>query len=204
MLEQTIRQVSDPSSPQYGRYLSRDQLYDIMKPPVVAEKAVLDWLKAAGIEKQENNGNWISFTCTVKQADDLMDARFLTYRSTSKQDLTIVRTRDVFLPQNIVHYVQLIHPTTHFSKVRDHVNSMEFLQRTVDDNSAVSCDALTTPTCLRDLYRIGGVVPDAQSGFIGIAGFLGEYPAHSDLDIMIAKTAPWAKGANYTSYSLKG
>lgn len=41
------------------------------------------------------------------------------------------------------------------------------------------------------------------SGFIGIAGFLDEYPSHSDLDSMIAKTSPWAKGANYTSYSLQ-
>lgn len=131
-----------------------------------------------------------------------MDTEFLAYKSTS-QDLAIVRTRNVFLPQSIMQYVQMIHPTTHFSTKEPQPSPVQsFLRAAV--KAAVPCEKSTTPQCLRDLYKIGGVVPSKDtSGFIGIAGFLDEYPSHSDLDSMIAKTSPWAKGANYTSYSLQ-
>jgi tripeptidyl-peptidase-1 len=205
LLEKTLRQVSDPKGPRYGRYLSQDELQAIMKPSAAGERAVLDWLKDSAIQ-QDNikiNGNWVRFSATVEQADELMDANFLTYRSTSMDDMAIVRTRTVFLPKSILPYVQLVHPTTQFSRVRNHGSSIDSFQRATVNETAVSCNKATTPKCLRDLYKIEGVIPDENSGFIGVAGFLDEYPSHSDLDVMISKTAPWAKGANYTSYALK-
>lgn len=151
------------------------------------------------------NGNWISFSSTAQEADYLMDTEFLTYRSTtSEQDLAIVRTRNVFLPQSIMQYVQMIHPTTHFSTKAPQPNPVQLFSRVETKKVAVPCEKSTTPQCLRDLYKIVGVVPNKDtSGFVGIAGFLDEYPSHSDLDSMIAKTSPWAKDANYTSYSLQ-
>lgn len=205
LLEKTLREVSDPKGPRYGRYLSQDELQAIMKPSAAGEKAVLDWLKDSAIQQEDIriNGNWISFSATTEQANELMDTNFLTYRSTSMDDVTIVRTRTVFLPQSILPYVQLVHPTTQFSRVRHRGSPIDPFQRATVKETAVACDRSTTPKCLRDLYKIEGVIPDEKSGFIGVAGFLDEYPSHSDLDVMISKTAPWAKGASYTSYALK-
>lgn len=177
-----------------------------MKPSAVAEKAVLDWLTASGISQENitSDGNWISFSSTTQEANFLLDTDFLTYRSTFKPDLTIVRTRNVFLPQSVMQYVQMVHPTTFFSKAPQVMSPrIRYSQRVQDIDSAVPCEISTTPQCLRDLYKIGGVTPNKDtSGFIGVAGFLDELPSHSDLDKMIAKTSPWATGANYTSYAL--
>lgn len=52
LLEKRLIQVSDPTSSQYGQYLSRDQLRDVLKPSVTGEKAVLDWLTTSGISRQ--------------------------------------------------------------------------------------------------------------------------------------------------------
>lgn len=177
-----------------------------MRPSAAGEGAVLDWLTASGISREniETDGNWLSFSATTSEANYLLDTEFLTYRSLVKADLTVIRTRNVFLPQSVMQYVQMVHPTTYFAKVRQAMSSpVQYNQRVDDINSAVPCENTTTPQCLRDLYRIKDFVPSKDaSGFIGIAGFLGEYPSHSDLDMMIAKTSPWAVGANYTSYSL--
>ncbi|TLD39767.1 tripeptidyl-peptidase-like protein [Venturia nashicola] len=206
ILEKTLQQVSDPNSLAYGQYLSQDQLRDVMRPSATGKKAVMEWLTASGISQQNItlDGNWISFSSTANEANFLLDTEFLSYRSTSKPDMTIIRTRNVFLPQSVVQYVQMVHPTTYFPKAPQAISpAVQYSRKVEDINSAVPCEKYTTPQCLRDLYKIGGVVPNNDtSGFIGIAGFLGQYPSHLDLDMMIEKTSPWAKGANYTSYSL--
>ncbi|QDS72513.1 hypothetical protein FKW77_000095 [Venturia effusa] len=203
LVEQAIRQVSDPDSPRYAQYLSRDQLHDLVKPSSRGREAVINWLATSGASGRNvmTNGNRISFSLTVQEANDLMDTEFLTYRSTSEQTRTVVRTTHVSLPQSVVQYVKAVHPTTFFPKAERLTRRARLVSRSVS-KSSVACEKDITPQCIRDLYNIKGVVPDEKSGFIGVPGFNDEFPSHSDLDMMIAKTSPMAKGANYTVVSV--
>jgi hypothetical protein len=99
-----------------------------MRPPSVGTNTVKDWLKSSSIQASsiKIDANWISFTATAEQANAMMDAKFVTYRSTVRDDIAAVRTREVFLPSSIIQYVQLIHPTTQFAQFQQrnvHVNS---------------------------------------------------------------------------------
>jgi tripeptidyl-peptidase-1 len=49
LLEQTLYDISDPSSPRYGRYLKRDELKSMMRPHSEATTAVFRWLSQSGV-----------------------------------------------------------------------------------------------------------------------------------------------------------
>jgi tripeptidyl-peptidase-1 len=178
-----------------------------LKPSREGVKAVIDWLKQSEIQQDDirTNGAWINFVATARQADEMMGANFLAYRSLVDGETTNIRTRQVSLPPEVFKSVKLIHPTTHFAPIKPRKPEIQSLR--VDDINEpdASCSKTITPKCLRDLYHIQGVIPDpAKSGFIGVPGFLGEFPAQSDLTQFMKENAAAGEAANYTSSTLLG
>jgi tripeptidyl-peptidase-1 len=207
LLHEALRNISDPGSVQYGQHLGKDDVKQLVKPSETGVKAVMDWIKRSSIQGNDVNidGEWINFVATKQQADGLMGTQFLNYRNAIDNDISVVRTTEVSLPNDIYTYVKLIHPTTHFARATPQEPNIHSFQ--VDNSNDVdpSCNKLITPKCLKDLYHIKGVTPDpAKAGFIGVAGFLGETPAHSDLTQFAKENADWALDANYTSSLLNG
>jgi len=45
VLESILYEVSDPRNAQYGKYLSIDEILDIVAPPKEEHDAVIEWLK---------------------------------------------------------------------------------------------------------------------------------------------------------------
>jgi tripeptidyl-peptidase-1 len=183
-------------------HLSKGEVEALSRPVPGATKTVIDWLQQSGVQSDdvEIHGEWIHFSATVQNADEMMNAKFLTYQNLIDGEITITRTREVSLPQNILQLVNLIHPTTHFTSIKS--QQPEIKSYVVNDGNEVdaSCKTIITPKCLRDLYNIKGITPDPKtSGFIAVAGFLGEYPAQADLAQFAKEFAPWGLDANFTS-----
>ncbi|KAJ7482011.1 hypothetical protein FB451DRAFT_1006791, partial [Mycena latifolia] len=59
------------------------------------------------------NGDWMSITLPVSQANELFDAQFEVFTHPSMTN-TITRTLSVSLPSELVGHVDVIHPTTTF------------------------------------------------------------------------------------------
>jgi tripeptidyl-peptidase-1 len=207
LLEKTLRAISDPEDSQYGIHLGKDELAEIVKPSTEGKDAVLNWLRTSTISANEIQveREWINFAATIQQANNMMHATFLNYQSTTDDSIFVTRTNQVYVPQDVFPYIKLIHPTTHFTQPRLQQPQMRSFSTDDTKDTDPSCKTAITPKCLRDLYNIKGVTPDpARSGFIGVAGFLGEYPLRTDLTQFVKENAEWAQSANYTSSVLYG
>lgn len=64
MLEDKLRQISDPVSAEYGKYLSAPQIQSIVDPPHHEQRAVLTWLSDNNIQDAENHGDAIRFSAS--------------------------------------------------------------------------------------------------------------------------------------------
>uniref|UniRef100_A0A672IIW6 Tripeptidyl-peptidase 1 n=1 Tax=Salarias fasciatus TaxID=181472 RepID=A0A672IIW6_SALFA len=51
LLEETLRLVSDPDSPQYGKHLSLQEVASLVRPSELTQKAVRGWLQSHGITR---------------------------------------------------------------------------------------------------------------------------------------------------------
>lgn len=81
LFEQTLFDISTPSHPRYGQHMKREQLKELLKPTAEASQAVNEWLSNAGITEIEDDGEWVSFVATVKEAEELLDTQFAVYRN---------------------------------------------------------------------------------------------------------------------------
>ncbi|KAF2416085.1 tripeptidyl-peptidase-like protein [Tothia fuscella] len=207
LLQKALQNVSTIGSSQYGKYLAKDELQRLLQPSSFGTKAVIDWLKSASVGESDIQlrGEWVNFVATVRQADMLMQTSFHTYRSLADKEITQIRTKQVFLPANLIPYIKLIHPTTYFTPTRLRKSPVEQIRIASPEDIDASCRTQITPKCLQDLYRIKSVNPDPKTaGFIGVAGFLNELPGRNDLSQFAKESAPWAPAANFTTSSLLG
>lgn len=122
----------------------------------------------------------------------MLSAKYFTYKHTETNDLA-VRTLSYRLPADLHDHIDLIQPTTMFDNMREmratfHINEEaedsasdsedmalgSFVQGPAGQNISASCNTTVTPTCLMQLYRTEGYVPQAakKGNRIGINGFL--------------------------------
>jgi tripeptidyl-peptidase-1 len=83
-----------------------------MQPSADSVKAVQDWLKSKGISASTliGHGDWLGFSTTVEQANELFDADFTVFKhlDTGKSE---VRTLQYSVPSNLKGHLDLVHPT---------------------------------------------------------------------------------------------
>jgi tripeptidyl-peptidase-1 len=114
--------ISHPDSPNYGKWLSHEEVHAYTTPSQDSIQAVKSWLEAHGIkekvEKRSISGDWMTAEVTVAQARELLgDADFAVWqhRSTGEQ---LVRTTEYSVPRSVADHIDLIGPTTYFSQIR--------------------------------------------------------------------------------------
>jgi tripeptidyl-peptidase I len=156
-----------------------------------------------------------------------MNTNFKVYRHGEDKDSDSIRTTEVFLPQNVLPHVKMIHPTTRFVHLKAQSSVIHEMSDIIDepeDQGAASrmvvtpdqskvCGSGVDPKCVRKLYRIGDVakvngspnrftvgklkVDTQNAGQIGIAGFLDQYARYSDLDQFVSQQLKDWKGVSF-------
>jgi tripeptidyl-peptidase-1 len=138
-------------------------------------------------------GDWVQLTVPLSTASELLSATYRTYKHTDSGEL-VVRTLEYSLPRALHEHVDLVMPTTVFGRTgvgrgmrsMVHVNSRAggaTETETTDapdvtgpagQTIAASCNTTITPSCLMQLYRTEGYVPQAadKGNRIGITGYL--------------------------------
>ncbi|KAM0819204.1 putative Tripeptidyl-peptidase 0.0 [Seiridium cardinale] len=185
-LEEKLKAVSTPGSPDYGKYLDRDQIEALFHPSNDAYGTVTSWLKDAGVEHISQQGANINFATTVANANKLLDTKFAYYDVEGVQKL---RTRQYSVPDEVANYIHLIHPTTYFGRTR----SMRMPEDMIVQskivmgpyaNTTTNCSALVTPDCFRKAYGVGDYKPDPSSGSrVAFGSFLNESARLEDLHL---------------------
>lgn len=212
LFEQTLYEISNPSHRSYGKHLKRDELKAMLRPHPEATESVLSWLKNAGVASEDiaDDGEWINFMATVKEAENLLDTTFDIYRSTqARQDK--VRTLQYSVPESLHQYINMIQPTTRFGQMRaerDFVFDYELLGEVgTAAINVTACNATITPACLKGLYNIPEV-PQFKSnkklGFAAFNNFLEQYPRFNDLATFEKEYAPYAVGQSFDYRFING
>ncbi|XP_061897586.1 tripeptidyl-peptidase 1 [Entelurus aequoreus] len=82
VLEETLKLVSDPDSPQYGKYLQLEEVASLVRPSDVSQKVVHHWLQSHGITRclTVHTEDFLQCTMTAEVAEKLLPgSRFQRY-----------------------------------------------------------------------------------------------------------------------------
>ncbi|KAF7293593.1 Subtilisin-like protein [Mycena indigotica] len=116
-LETVLNAASFPDSSLYGQWLSKEQVGSFVRPTEETTSAVAQWLAAHGIASTPltHAGDWVSFTVPVSKANEMLNADFniFTHVPSGKQS---IRTLAYVVPAELAPHINLIAPTTSFSR----------------------------------------------------------------------------------------
>ena len=115
-LQSRLLEVSDPPHPDYGMWLSREEVQARLSPSDVSRRAAEEWLASNGIEvsKRSDAGDYLSFDTTFAQARELLGgADYAIYEHLDTRE-TIVRTTSYSLPRDVAEHIDVVYPSTNF------------------------------------------------------------------------------------------
>jgi tripeptidyl-peptidase-1 len=182
-LEERLLNVSTPGSPNYGRWLDRDEVEALFPPPPNATSRVVEWLKSNGISEYKVDGAFVDFAADVETVNSVLDASYQLYHNSG---VTKLRTLRYSIPDDLQDLIAFVDPGTFFGRLPlTPVLAPSKTRRAIaPSNTTVdaSCQTSITPSCLKQLYHVGDYQPDPKSGSrIGFGSFLNESALYSDL-----------------------
>lgn len=135
---------------------------------------------------------------------------------------TLVRTTSYSVPEHLHEHVELIQPTTLFSRFRGMKTSSHFVQGEASSVAATdapainvpsasngqvdaSCNSTITVTCLKELYNAVGYTPLANTGnHFAVTGYLDQFANFDDLQLFFADQVPSAVNSSFNVISVNG
>ncbi|TEY36183.1 hypothetical protein BOTCAL_0561g00030 [Botryotinia calthae] len=207
LFEQKLYAVSSPDHSEYGQHLEREELKKFIKPADQSTQAVLSWLEKSGISESNihNDGEWINFRTSIKQAEDMLNTTFHYYAHQDQKQNKQIRTLGYSIPKEISSHITMIQPTTRFGQIRAQRSQIfreDFSALSLPTLNTTACNVTITPQCLRDLYNIGDYTAKANpESRLGVAGYLGQWAKYDGLEAFLEKYAPYAVSQNF-SYAL--
>uniref|UniRef100_A0A665VYV7 Tripeptidyl-peptidase 1 n=1 Tax=Echeneis naucrates TaxID=173247 RepID=A0A665VYV7_ECHNA len=176
LLEEKLRLVSDPDSPQYGKHLTLEEVASLVRPSQMTHKVVHHWLRSHGITNclTVHTQDFIQCSMTAEVAEMLLPgSRFHRY---VRNGQSIVRSSAPYSVHDDVHqhldFVGGLHrlPPKGQELSQEQKQSKEGLHLGV------------TPAILRTRYNLTAAdVGTAQNNSQAVAQFLEQYYHPADL-----------------------
>ncbi|EHK44450.1 uncharacterized protein TrAtP1_008994 [Trichoderma atroviride] len=194
-----LRDVSDPSSANYGKHWTRQQVAEMFEPSKETLDTVKRWLDSTGITAdriQHSRGNgWLTFNASAAEAEKLLQTEYYTYDH-SIESRTAVGCDEYQLPHYVRDHVDFVHPgvslmaglKTPSPKKRgiDRSNASQLQSRNAANSS---CYDLVTPDCVRKLYNVPLGDKAVPGNTLGLFEF-GSWYSPQSLDAFVEKYAP--------------
>lgn len=174
-LLRVFEQVSDPSSPQYGKHSTNEQVNTLVAPPASAIAAVRAHFKAhtpgAAIEAATPNSDQLVVVTTIGAAEAALGCEYHEY--THPRAGRALRSTSYSLPSELDGLVDFVAPTVRLPSVWGGAAALPKMS---------SPDGLfNTAKSLRKLYSVDDVVGSAPGNRQAVTGFLGQHFHQSDL-----------------------
>lgn len=203
-----LMDVSHPSSPNYGKHLSADEVHEMFAPSQDSVDAVKAWLVSSGLEDGDvlhyENKGWLALDIPASYAENLFKTNYFEYEKSGKH---MIGCDEYSLPAHLSEHIDFIKPGVKLSA--------PLKKRTVKRDSTSwsgrhdwpgpphfpahhwphwqpppaagnlppalrDCGANITPTCIKALYSI----PDAHfKQPVNVMGLFETYDAFSQGDI---------------------
>ncbi|XP_037096739.1 tripeptidyl-peptidase 1 [Syngnathus acus] len=176
VLEETLRVVSDPDSPQYGKYLQLEEVASLVRPSDASQKAVRDWLQSHGVTNCStvHTQDFLQCNLTAEVAEVLLPgSKFQRYL---RDGHPIVRSSAPYsVPDDVAQHLDFVGGLHRFPP-RGHKASKEM--RRSDNTFHLG----VTPAVLRARYNMTAAdVGSAQNNSQAVAQFLEQYYSPADL-----------------------
>ncbi len=114
MLEESLIKVSTPGSPQYGQYLTKEEVGRLIQNPT-ATNAITNYLKKKGANIQyiSENADWITASAPIRLWEDVFHTHFYEHRH-DEWNGKIYRAKEYYLPLELHDHVSTVFDVTHF------------------------------------------------------------------------------------------
>ncbi|KAF9068621.1 peptidase S8/S53 domain-containing protein [Rhodocollybia butyracea] len=192
-LEDYLYDISDPSSPNFGKHWTPMKVANTFAPSTESVAAVHEWLSDNGIAKERlrvtPGKNWIQLDATVEEAERLLLADYHVYRHESGQEH--IACDEYYLPEQVAPHIDIVTPSVHFDTVV-HLQPMS-LDTTIlkSDITIVNetypgvdhCDTQISLDCLRALYNFDYIPTASDLNSYGIVEYTPQTFRQSDLDL---------------------
>ncbi|KAI0696966.1 family S53 protease-like protein [Cerioporus squamosus] len=179
-LHAALMDVSDPASPNYGKYLSKAEVEKFSAPTAETVTAVKNWLAKHNLTAVAGkSGNSLRVNVPVHQANTLLTANYTKYEHKAT-GTKVLRTLSYSLPAELEQHLSFVYPTIQFIPPATGKPTYELIgssaPKPVQERATVpaSCASQTTPACLQALYNIPATPATASSNNIFVAGYLDE------------------------------
>lgn len=121
VIKKRLVDVSNPNSPQYGKYLTSREVKDLSSPSRSTLDAVTGWLLAHGFNESSlnwsHNEDWVTLEkVPVKQVEEMLNTTYHYYQHDDGE--TLIRTESYSLPEDLHRHIELIQPTTMFGRIQ--------------------------------------------------------------------------------------
>ncbi|RPD54221.1 family S53 protease [Lentinus tigrinus ALCF2SS1-7] len=189
-LHTALYDVSDPASPNYGKYLTKAEVEAFVAPKTESVKAVTDWLSQHSIKAEvvSPSGDMLRINVPVSTANALLSANFTEFAD-KHSDTTLIRTLSYTIPEAVEQHVKFIFPTTQFIPPP---NGKEALFKVVQPPKSVltkkatppsQCQTEIFPQCLEDFYNIPSARATNPGNNLAVSSYLGEMATEADLNL---------------------
>ncbi|KAI9453962.1 subtilisin-like protein [Lactarius psammicola] len=213
-LTDALDEISNPRDPNYGAYLSKEQVAQLVAPHPDTLELVNRWLEDHDVPSSSVStalgGDWlVVIGVPLLQANDILGASYQLYQHLETND-TVLRTVSYSLPQALHGHVQTVVPTTYFGSPRTQGKKRYVAPRGVAQppetaGSGESEVVSPTPAYVRWLYKTMGYVPAAvDKNALGVVGFNKQYPDTRDLWIFMKEYRTDGEDATFSVERIKG
>ena len=116
-----LMDVSEPTSPNYGKHWTSEKVHQAFQPSNATIEAVTQWLEESGISSsrisQSPNKGWLNFGATVKEAEKLLYTQYHILEHTTRGHLTVA-CDEYHVPKHVREHVDFITPGIHAGHLR--------------------------------------------------------------------------------------
>jgi tripeptidyl-peptidase I len=192
-----LMSVSNPTSPQFSQYWTAKEVAQRFAPSRQAVGEVVSWLNQSGIVptrlKRSHSGGWLSFNCTVQEAELLLHTKYHVYERGETGEI-YAACEEYSVPMSIQKCIDFMMPTVPFhnplerrqnadsrlrvrraSRYTKIKNADEVLESVSWTNATApslsNCDQYTTIDCLQALYNISSSETSNPDNSFGIVEF---------------------------------
>jgi len=146
VVKEMLLQVSDPSSEQYGKYLSRDEIGNLTSNKE-ATLEVLKHLKHIGakVVSTSIHGEYISAEAPIGVWEATFDTIFHSFNHTQSGQ-SVLRAEQYSLPNKLVEHVSAVFHTVQFPLMTKRLKKLDRIE--------VTTKRVMTPTILQKYYNI--------------------------------------------------
>ncbi|UNI22942.1 Tripeptidyl-peptidase I [Purpureocillium takamizusanense] len=203
-LQSKLQDISNPKSPNYGKWLSKEELEGFTRPSEESVKMVKLWLSSYDIHERDitqTTPDWLEVKVPLSKAEGMLDSKFSLYHD-SVSGKSAPRTTEYSIPLLLHDHIDTIQPTTAFHRAmgpqvaqNQSDTAMHKRQSGCDPNNIV-------PSCIQSHYNVDYSGKGRAS--LAVTGFIGLSASHSDAASFLSSYDSAASGSDFKDGSIGG